>query len=264
MKKIIVRLLNTVTGKTRFQGFYEALLKVSLVAMNYGDGEFRTSGELNVFSIIKKKFKNKKDLVIFDVGGNVGNYSKSLALFFGSNTTIHSFEPSKKTFKRFVETTTTFSNIIPYNFGFGEAEDKMLLYTDTDFSGLASVYQRNLKHFGVDMDASEEISITTIDKFCSSSNINHIHFLKLDIEGHELKALIGAKKMIMSKKIDMIQFEFGGCNIDSRTYFRDFFYLLKEDYKIYRILKDGLFELNQYKESYEIFLNVNYLAIRKS
>ena len=61
----------------------------------------------------------------------------------------------------------------------------------------------------------------------------------------------------------MIQFEFGGCNIDYRTYFRDFYYLLKENYKIYRILKDGLFELKQYKESYEIFINVNYLAIRK-
>ena len=99
MKKILINLLKIITGKKRFQNFYESLFKFSLYAMNYGDGEFRTSGELNVFSLIKRKFKNKKDLMIFDVGGNVGNYSKSLAIFFGPSSTIHSFEPSKKTFK---------------------------------------------------------------------------------------------------------------------------------------------------------------------
>jgi hypothetical protein len=87
--------------------------------------------------------------------------------------------------------------------------------------------------------------------------------LKLDIEGHELKALNGATQMINSKKIDVIQFEFGGCNIDSRTYFQYFFYLLKDNYYIYRILKDGLFEMPTYKKTYEIFITINYLAVKK-
>ena len=73
----------------------------------------------------------------------------------------------------------------------------------------------------------------------------------------------GAKQMINDKRIDAIQFEFGGCNIDSRTFFQDFFYLLKDHYKIYRVLKDGLLEMPIYKETYEIFITINYLAIKK-
>ena len=69
--------------------------------------------------------------------------------------------------------------------------------------------------------------------------------------------------MINDKRIDAIQFEFGGCNIDSRTFFQDFFYLLKDHYKIYRVLKDGLLEMPIYKETYEIFITINYLAIKK-
>ena len=113
------------------------------------------------------------------------------------------------------------------------------------------------------MDKSEEIKLSTLDVYCSANKIDRIHFLKLDIEGHELKALNGAKRMIDSKNIDIIQFEFGGANIDSRTYFQDFFYLLKDNYSIYRIVKDGLFEMPIYKETYEVFLTINYLAVRK-
>ena len=78
-----------------------------------------------------------------------------------------------------------------------------------------------------------------------------------------MNALQGAIELINNKKIDYIQFEFGGTNIDSKTYFRDFYYLLNSNYKIYRILKDGLFEISTYKETYEIFSAINYLAIKK-
>ena len=69
--------------------------------------------------------------------------------------------------------------------------------------------------------------------------------------------------MISDKKINFIQFEFGGCNIDSRTYFQDFFYLLNDNYTIYRDLKNGLFEMPVYKETYEIFITINFLAVAK-
>jgi hypothetical protein len=72
--------------------------------------------------------------------------------------------------------------------------------------------------------------------------------------------LNGANQMLQLGKIDFIQFEFGGCNIDSRTFFRDFYHLLNEKYKIYRILKNDLIEINQYSEMNEIFITTNYLA----
>ena len=87
--------------------------------------------------------------------------------------------------------------------------------------------------------------------------------LKLDVEGHELKVLNGAHSLINSNSIDFIQFEFGGCNIDSRTYFQDFFYLLNPYYEIYRLVKDGIVLIEHYEERHEVFVTTNYLAISR-
>jgi len=40
--------------------------------------------------------------------------------------------------------------------------------------------------------------------------------------------------------------------------------LLKDDYYIYRIVKDGLYKIERYKEIYEAFITTNYLAERIS
>lgn len=129
MKKFIVNLLKNNFGGKRMQSFYELLFFISLKGMNYGNGgDFKNSGELKVLKHIKETL-GEKTLTIFDVGANVGDYSKSLADFFKINTIIHSFEPSKKTFERLLKNTSGIPNIIPNNFGFGDTESSLLLYT---------------------------------------------------------------------------------------------------------------------------------------
>lgn len=259
-----MKLSKLIQGKSSFQKIFNQLFMFALKGLNYGNGaHFNESGELNALKIVKINLKSEK-LTVFDVGANVGNYAKALFDVFGKNVTIHSFEPSKATYQKFVENTQGISQIIANNFGISDIEQNLTLYTDTDHSGLASVYHRNLDFVGKTMDKTEEIELTTLDVYCKKNNIEKIHFLKLDIEGHELNALNGAKEMLNNKKIDFIQFEFGGCNIDSKTYFKDYFYLLHNDFKIYRILKDGLFEIKNYGEKYEIFITINYLAVNKN
>ena len=103
----------------------------------------------------------------------------------------------------------------------------------------------------------------SLDNFCAQHDINFIDFLKLDVEGNELKVLQGAEKMVTGKKIKYIQFEFGGTDIDARIYFKDFYTLLSPNYKLYRILKNGIRSINKYKETEEIFTTTNFLAILK-
>ena len=91
-----------------------------------------------------------------------------------------------------------------------------------------------------------------------------IDFLSIDLEGHEYDVLIGSKNMLESKKIGIIQYEFGGCNIDSRTYFQDFWYLLNNNYYIYRLLKNGLKKIRQYEEEQERFLTSTFLSVLKN
>jgi hypothetical protein len=115
-------------------------------------------------------------------------------------------------------------------------------------------------HFGVQLDNREAVTVNTLDEFCRQRSIERIDFLKLDVEGSEYRVLMGARRLLESRAIKFIQFEFGGANIDARTYFRDFYNLLSPTYTIYLILKDGLRPVTRYLERSEVFLTTNYLA----
>jgi len=264
MKKLIFNLIKRMlirfSGGKKYQNFFEEIYLMGINGMNYGyGGSIELSGEKEAMSYIKNKL-NKRNPVIFDVGANIGKYSKALNEVFDGHLILYSFEPSVKTFNKLQETLAGYDKGHLNQFGFGAKREKLTLFTNEDYSGIASVYNRRLEHFNINMDKTEAIEIQTIDEFCRENNIAEIDFLKLDIEGHELSALKGADQMIRNRKIKFIQFEFGGCNIDSRTYFQDYWYLLNKNYIVYRIVKDGLCPINSYKETYELFSTINYLA----
>jgi FkbM family methyltransferase len=248
-------------GTKESQEQYEKMLFEAIVGMNICvSSEMTQNGERIAIEYIKNKlFVDSQKAIIFDVGANIGNYSKQLIEVFKEQVVIYSFEPSKKTFSSLKNNIPT--GALLHNIGFSDKEGEEILYSDRDLSGMASLYKRRLNHFSIEMGQREKIKLDTIDHFCESNGINKISFLKLDIEGNELKVLNGASRMLTTTQF--IQFEFGGCNIDSRTYFQDFWYLLSDHYKIYRIVKDGLFEIKKYKEMYELFMTTNFLAEKK-
>lgn len=263
LSKIYKPLLTKSLGKMKRQKFFEELLQISLLGMNVGGGSsVELSGEITTLKYVRKKLASSKEpLVIFDVGANLGKYALLLSKIFRERKKeIYSFEPSKKTFTKLQKNCQGDKDIKSFNFGLSDKEEKVKLYLDEETSGMASVYKRRLDHFDISMNIEEEIELQTLDGFCEDQNIKKIGLLKLDIEGNELKALEGAKKMLEKKAIKFIQFEFGGCNIDSRTFFQDFYYVLKDNYRIYRIVKDGLREIKDYKEYYELFITTNFLA----
>ena len=255
-------------GKKRFQKLFERIYMFCMSGMYYGHGgDFETSGELWVLDFIKLKLKNIEKLIVFDIGANHGKYSLELyKTFKEKNLKIHAYEPSPNTIKYFLENTKGISEITINNFGLSDQASNSLLYQVGNIDGLASVYNRKLDYFhnNEKVTHTESIELRTIDAYCKDNGLENIHFMKLDIEGHELNALKGGIEMIQNDKIDFIQFEFGESSIDSRVFIRDFFHLLSEKYRIYRVVKDGLYELETYKQSYEIFYTVNYLAIRKN
>ena len=185
----------------------------------------------------------------------------------GAGAQVYSFEPSQKTFQTLSQNISSDpackGRVTLLNIGLSNKAEEVSLFTDAENSGLASVYHRRLDHFNIAMDKKETVLLTTLDGFCEKNNIAKIDFLKMDVEGHELSVLQGAQKMLDKKAIACIQFEFGGNNIDSKTFFQDFFYLLKDDFSIFRVVKDGLYPITEYKESYESFLCTVFVAERK-
>jgi len=269
MKKTAYRvakhMLNPILGRKQFQFMFAELYLSALQGKNIGIiGKPQESGELNAIKYFLKNSPNNKKLIIFDVGANVGDFSKTILNSLGSREAlIYCIEPSQYTFKQ-LQNNLKDSKVSLHNLGFGDECEKLMLFYEQEGSGLASVFKRRLDHIGLNMNLSEEVKIITLDSFCLQNELKHISYLKIDAEGNEFNILKGAERMLNDGAIDYIQFEFGGCNIDSRTFFRDFYYLLNDNYQIYRILKNGLYSIKEYSEFEEIFVTSNYLAQRRN
>lgn len=247
-------------GRVGAQPFYEKLHRFAMRGMNYGLANFETSGELTAMRYIQQHLRQVSSPVLFDVGANVGEYSLSLDKVFGSVAKVYAFEPLPATFDLLVAQTAGKDNIACYNFGFGIEPSETKLFHGGAGSTIASLYPQREDH-GWRTDMSDAICINTVDAFCNQEAIKQIDFLKIDIEGHEFQALQGAHNMLETGTIRYIQFEFGPRQIDSRTYFRDFYYLLHDNYTIYRVVKDGLYPIAHYSEYHELFgATTNYVA----
>ena len=246
------------------QPLWEVIYRLALLGMNIGSVlDVLTSGELWVIDFVRRYFPKGEQPIVFDCGAHFGEYAIEVISRLGKKVKLYAFEPSKKSFEILFENLSDYENVHLYSFGLGDKEESVTLYSDVEGSPIASVYKRRLDHFGITMKHTEKVHLRRLDDFCSENAIQRIHLLKLDVEGNELNVLKGAQGMLSSNSIDFIQFEFGGSNIDSRTYFHDFFYMLKPYYTIYRILNNGLSPIKLYKETYEIFLTTNYLAISR-
>ncbi len=258
MKGFLKRIFGVFAGKKSTQVLFELLYKIGLYGMNVGGAsDLRVNGEIKVLHYIRKK--SDKKLVVFDVGANVGEYTSAILKAF-NEVEIHAFEPLKPNFDQLIQKFGNDARIRLVQKGIGEKSGKSTIHYNPEVGSMASVYQRKLQHHQIEFNTTEAIEIETISNYCSEKKITEIDFLKLDIEGHELAALKGAQKIMDKNKIRFIQFEFGGTNIDSGTYFRDFWYLLSPRYRIYRILRNGLREIKSYNESNEIFGYTNYFA----
>lgn len=258
IKRAVNYLLDKAAGRSRFQGFFELLHRISLFGMNFGNIDLEYSGEKEVVKKMAIAVESQLP-VIFDAGANVGKYTLMVNSVLSQQARIYCFEPSKRAFCLLKENLEGCQNVKLYNFGLGRQEKDAFLYSEKEDSESGSVFNRP----GFAKKYKETIKLLRLDDFCRKNKIEHINLLKLDIEGNEFYALKGADELIISSAIDFIQFEFGGTDMDSKIYFRDFFCFLSPNYKIFRVLKNGLFPISSYNERYEIFSAINYLAVSR-
>jgi FkbM family methyltransferase len=251
------------SGNRLMERGLERTVLVSQYLMGIGSGSsVQLSGEQAIFAILRQRFS--PPYCIFDVGANQGQFL-GLALRHAAarDFSIHCFEPGCEAFKSLRESALGDDRIKLSNIALGRECGQGKLHFDCAGSGLASLTKRKLDHYGIDFSNSQPVTIGTIDTYCAANMIGHISLLKIDVEGHELDALHGARKMFDDRSIDVVSFEFGGCNIDTRTFFRDFWYFFQEaKMKIRRITPSGyLHPIESYKEIYEQFRTTNFIAI---
>ena len=184
----------------------------------------------------------RERIMIFDVGANVGELTLLFSRFAGAAGNVHAFEASSGTFGR-LETVCRAANRRNIRLNHLALADekgliKMHIYDDA-YSSFNTQARRPLENYGLNIEpiAVEETPATTVDDYCEENRIDRIDLLKIDVEGAELQVMRGARKMLETKRVGCVTFEFGQTTFDMGNrpeQIEDF--LLKMNYEISNIV----------------------------
>jgi FkbM family methyltransferase len=270
MKRMFLEVMNLALNRRQIIRLSRALMDKALGDNN---DDMENNGELFLLHCVLSFLQSEHEFVAFDIGANVGQWTTSL-LDIAENqgvvgkVAIHCFEPSSFTFSKLQSTLSKHrwrSRTRNVNLGIGSTKGAIVLYINENGAGTNSLYKRRLEGLGISFDRAETVQITTVDDYCRENNIFHINFMKIDVEGHELAVTQGAMGMLKKQAIDYIQFEYGGCWIDSGILFMDMYDLLISlGYVIGKIMPKGVEFYEKYDQRLETFQMANFLACKQS
>lgn len=253
--------------KNIFKKLLRALtIRVLLYLENSGNADFQKNGEKKLVERILRLYNNldNKEPIIFDIGANVGNWLTELlniAEKLNILPEVHAFEPVESSFEELSRKFSGKQKIFLNNFGLSDNPGEIKIFFSREKDPWSSVYKRNLKHYGLEFEKFQIVRMERGEDYIKQKNLQHINFVKIDTEGHDLHVLLGFGDFLNAEFIDFIQFEYGEVMIDSRTFLRDFFDLLiPKGFKIGKIMRDGI-EIRNWKLYMENFVYSNYIAI---
>lgn len=166
--------------------------------------------EENVVNFLKRDIRPGD--VVFDPGANIGYFAAVCVGLVGDHGHVYSFEPSN----------AAHAHIVKHNRAANGRSTPLPNWTLehsalTDHSGTMTFYDtpRVMTRGFACLEGTYEpkdriphqVEVVSLDDYCDRKHISTIAFLKLDIEGSELKALRGAKDMLARRAIRTILVE---------------------------------------------------------
>jgi FkbM family methyltransferase len=155
--------------------------------------------EIYIDKVYDSYLMGKKDLVIFDLGANIGLFSLYAMKF---SKKVVAVEPSTQIFKYLEENTKEYPQITRVQAAVGSKNGSLELFSSDDNLTMFSAYQTPV-HNG----KSETVKLMNLSTIMDLTDTKHIDFLKLDIEGSEFPLLASDDFLKASKKIDVIMGE---------------------------------------------------------
>lgn len=170
-------------------------------------------------------FGRQDDLIIFDIGACEGEDSIRYAKLF-PNAKVYAFEPrpdnissARKNIEKYQCTSIELTEVALsdeigtaiFHLSSGHPEGA----TDTSWnrynkssSLLQPVVGENQKYWPrLQFNESIEVKTITLENFCSSNEIRHIDFIHMDVQGAEMKVLVGSGSFINKIKAVWMEVE---------------------------------------------------------
>lgn len=133
---------------------------------------------------------------VVDVGANIGYFSVLLSRRVGSQGRVNSFEPNPQILDLLKENLQSRNNIELHAVALSDREQESSLFAPENYEanrGLASLNQQGSKKIAT-------VGLKTLDSFQLRPRV-----MKMDVEGHELQVLKGARDTLIS--LEHIVFE---------------------------------------------------------
>jgi len=145
--------------------------------------------------ILHKFFRPSEGEVVIDIGAYTGYYTILSALAVGNKGWVLSIEANPYTAKILRKNLmlNNIKNVIVLNKALWDTTTKLNLYLAEDLiSGRDSVVRQNRRFI--------EVEATTLDYVIDGLDINHVDWIKIDVEGAEYNVLSGAIHTLKSNK----------------------------------------------------------------
>jgi FkbM family methyltransferase len=138
---------------------------------------------------------------ILDVGANIGLYTLLFSRLTGEGGKVFAFEPEPNLFSILCENLegNGVSNVTPFQCAAGDANGRATLQRATFNSG------DNRLGAGKSSAQAIEVEVARLDEMVPMPTVD---FIKLDVQGHELAALNGMKRLLASSPNLRVLFEF--------------------------------------------------------
>lgn len=223
--------------------------------------DIHTNGELRLLHEVAAGVD-----VAFDVGANIGDWTALLLARVPRVSHVHAFEPIDSTFAKLADRSFP-PSVSRHRMGLSSKPGTASMYVLGEGSTGNSLYRRQGLEDGWGIrppEATEEVALETIDRFCEQHGIQKIDFLKIDAEGHDVDVLEGARESLRRGIIQIVQFEYGGTYIDSRRLLKDAFEIVAGlDYTVFLIAPERVIAYPRYDQRLENFQYKNFAIFHR-
>lgn len=147
-----------------------------------------------------------KNSIIIEAGAHIGRDTVKLAALFPQGH-VHAFEPNPHAYAQLIDTTKNINNITCYPYALSNKTGTAELQVSEQISALSSLHSptKILQEKPFLSFHLVQVNTITINEWAQKHNINHIDFMWLDMQGHELAALQGAICLLQMVKALLVE-----------------------------------------------------------
>lgn len=170
---------------------------------------YRGFHEYNFLTIINNLYHIDSKIIFLDIGANVGNNTLSVANFY-KNICCYSFEPNPKYFSQLNKNVelNNLNNVKTFDYCIGLDNAELNFYIDLNNPG-STLNKNNITFHPILKKPNLKkilIKEESLDSFLKNIDLSKYQnfFIKIDVEGAELKVLQGANNFIKNFFPDML------------------------------------------------------------